>query len=77
VAKPLTIAKLKAHIKRSLKKNNGRVLGLLGLVENRDLTPEVESLFTFYRNGIPCGYDWVNGNDKLHQLIGEEVKKLK
>jgi len=65
----LTMGKLKSHIKRGLKRNNGQVLGLLGLVENKDLTPEVESLFTFYRNGIPCGYDWVNGNDKLRELI--------
>ena len=65
--KPITIKKLTSHIKRRIKQ--GRCLGLLGFVENQALTPEVERLFTFYRFGVPVGYDWVNGNQRLQELI--------
>lgn len=66
-----TLADLKRHIRRYHKKYNGGKYDLLGFVENQDLSPEVESLFTFYRNGMPCGYDWVNGNEKMKQFIKE------
>lgn len=64
----LTLEELKAFIKR--RKRQGKALGLLGLVENRDLSREVEQLFTFKNDfGQVVGYDWVNGNDKLKELI--------
>lgn len=68
--KKLSLAELKRHIKKCKKHNKN--FGFLGLVENRDLTPEVESLFKFTTPyGYILGYDWVNGNDKLKQLIKE------
>lgn len=65
--KKLTINDLKKHIKKCDKKNVR--YNWLGFTENKDLTPEVESLFTLYgRNGYK-GYEWVNGNEKLRELI--------
>lgn len=65
----LTLTELKRHIKKCKKHNKN--FGFLGLVENRDLTPEVEGLFKFITPSGYIGYDWVNGNDKLKQLIIE------
>ena len=58
---------LKRHIRRC--KIKGVKFNFLGFVENKDLTPEVESLFSFCSPSGYCGYDWVNGNDKLKVLI--------
>lgn len=67
----LTIKDLKKHIKKRLKK--GLKLDLLGFVENKDLSSDVESYFALY--GIGCiGYDWINGNNKMKMLI-EELKR--
>ena len=63
----INLSKLKQHIKK--RKRKGLNLNLLGLVENQDLTPEVESLFIFSSPSGYVGYDWVNGNDKLKQLV--------
>ena len=66
----ITISKLKRHIKKYHKKYHGDYYNLLGLVENQELSPEVKSLFTFYNeNGLPVGYDWVNGNDKMRKFV--------
>ena len=65
----ITLAAVKRHIKKC--QRQGRRYNWLGFVENLDLTPEVEALFTFYdHRGRPV-YDWVNGTDKLHQLEQE------
>ena len=63
----ITLNDLKKHIK-NCRKNNRRY-NFLGFVENEDLTPEVEKLFTFYRMGVACGYDWVNGNDRMEEYL--------
>jgi len=62
-----TLNDLRKHIKNCKKKN--RRYNFLGFVENKNLSPEVERLFTFYKMGCACGYDWVNGNDKLEEFI--------
>jgi len=47
----------------------------LGFVENKDLSEEVINYFCFKNEyGIIRGYDWVNGNDKLKELIKEVLK---
>ena len=65
----LTLRMLKKHIKKC--KKSGRRFNFLGLVENKDLTPDVEGLFKFISPSGSVGYDWVNGNNKLKQLIKE------
>jgi hypothetical protein len=45
----------------------------IAFVENKDLTPEVEALFSVYTSCGPM-YDWVNGNQKLRDLEKEEAK---
>lgn len=61
-----TIKDLKKHIKKCNKR--GMRYNFLGLVENNDLSPEVESLFTLEGIGM-SGYDWVNGNNKMKALV--------
>lgn len=61
----ITIAKVKAHIKRRNK--TGRRYDWLGFVENKDLHPDVENLFSF----SSVAFDWVNGNSNLTELINE------
>ena len=65
----LTLRMLKKHIKKCKKHNKG--FNFLGLVENKDLMPEIESLFRIVCPSGYAGYDWVNGNNKLKQLIKE------
>lgn len=65
----LTLSELKKHIKRKLKKNEK--FDFLSLTENRDLSSDVERLFSF---PLYNGYDWVKGNKYLHNLI-EEIRK--
>ncbi len=65
----LTLRMLKKHI-RNCKKHNRR-FDFLGLVENKDLTPDVEGLFKFVSPSGFTGYDWISGNDRLKQLIKE------
>jgi len=50
---------LKRHIRRC--KTKGVRFNFLGFVENKDLTSEVESLFSFCSPSGYCGYDWING----------------
>jgi hypothetical protein len=60
------------EIKRQKKLNLN--IGFLGFVENKDLSREVEDYFKVYnRFGVCAGYDWVNGNDKLKELIKKVV----
>ena len=68
----LTLLQLKKHIKKCKRKEIR--FDFLGLVENRDLSPEVENLFRFVSPSGYIGYDWVNGNDKLKNLIKEVSK---
>jgi len=71
--KKLRMTELKRRIKQGTEK-----IRFLGLVENRELTPEVESLFYCKGyNGTSGGYDWVNGNKKLKQLIRRIEKNEK
>jgi len=63
----LTLLQLKKHIKKCKRKEIR--FDFLGLVENRDLSPEVENLFRFVSPSGYIGYDWVNGNDKLKNLL--------
>ena len=62
----ITMAILKKHIRTQLKK--GKRLNFLGLVENVDLTPEVIEHFCA-TNTTHEWYNWMNGNDKMKELI--------
>mgnify|MGYP001584851602 CR=1 FL=1 len=65
----ITLAAVKQHIRKC--KRLDRRFNWLGFVENADLTPEVEALFTFYDlRGHPA-YDWVKSNARLQQLERE------
>jgi hypothetical protein len=64
----ITLTDIKKHI-HNCKKRNMRY-DWLKFVENKDLTPEVEALFSA---PIPGWWDWVNGNKKLKEL--EETTK--
>ena len=70
-----TITKKDLIRRIKLRQRQGKRYDFLGFVENMDLTPEVISYFAYYRNGIPVGYDWVNGNESLNALIEETIKK--
>lgn len=63
-----TIATLKKHIKKCNKR--GTKYDFLGFVENKDLSPELENCFTLCGVGM-FGYDWVNGNSRLKNIIAE------
>ena len=69
----ITLAAVKRHIKKC--NRAGVRYNWLGFVENKDLSPEVEALFTFYNHAGSPVYDWVNGNAKLRELEqeGEEM----
>jgi len=47
----------------------------LGFVENKELTPLVESYFKFVGPTGYTGYDWVKGNKKMRKLIDEITNK--
>lgn len=67
--KAITLSKVKNHIKKCNRK--GVRYDWLRFIENKELTPEVEKLFTLWNpKGAPA-YDWVKGNDKLQSLINE------
>jgi len=58
------------------RKKQGLRFNFLRFVENQKLSDEVKSYFTcknFY--GVVAGYDWVNGNQKLKDLIEKVVIK--
>lgn len=64
----LTLTQLKKHIKKC--KNKDVRFNFLGLVENVDLSNEVENLFKLVNPETGyTGYDWVNGNSDLRNLI--------
>jgi hypothetical protein len=63
----LTLSQLKKHIAKCKKKSIR--FNFLGLVENKDLSPDVLRLFTLESPSGYTGYDWVNGNSKLKELI--------
>ena len=63
----ITLTMLKKHIKKC--KTKGVRYNFLGLVENKDLANEVMGLFTCESPEGYCGYDWINGNDKMDALI--------
>ena len=62
----LTLKQIIKHIKKC--KKRGVKFNFLGLVENKDLSPEVEDLFRVTGLYV-SGWDWVNGNDSLKELI--------
>lgn len=65
----ITLKDLKAHLKRRHRK--GLNYNLLGFVENKDLSWEVEKLFVVGQPGNYVGWDWVNGNSDMKELIKE------
>lgn len=69
MSKVITLKDLKAHLKRRHKK--GLRYDLLGFVENKDLSWEVEKLFVVGGPGNRVGWDWVNGNSDMQDLIAE------
>lgn len=77
----LTLTELKRYIKKRIKHNlktGSEAMSFLGLVENRELTPEVNDLF-YSRGwgGTAGGWDWVNGNENLKKLVMEATNELK
>ena len=68
VKEPITIKEIRRHIKNCLRYK--KRYDWLGLVENKELTPEVEALFAHPR--IPHMWDWVNGNSRLQKIIKEK-----
>jgi hypothetical protein len=58
----ITLADIKKHIRQC--KHRGVRYNWLGFVENKDLAPEVEALFSVGNNL----WDWVKGNSKLWKL---------
>ena len=66
MSKKLTLSDIKRHIRKC--KKNGWNYTFLGLVENRDLTPEVEALFTLTTYEGATVYDWVKGNKLMEKL---------
>lgn len=63
---------LSAYIKKCIRK--GIRFNFLGFVENKELSPLVESYFTVIAPSGARGYDWVNGNELLEELI-EDIKQ--
>jgi hypothetical protein len=73
IIKELTKADLIKEIRRQHRKNFN--IGFLGFIENKNLSVEVEDYFNFKNNfGVAVGYDWVNGNENLKELIKEVLK---
>ena len=73
-----TIKDLQREIKRQYRAiKEGKQLGFnfLGYVENKDLSPEVENLFSFENMfGSRAGYNWISGNKRLKELIKQTIK---
>ena len=67
MSKTIKLHDVKKHIKKC--RRYKKRFDWLGFVENQDLSPEVEALFTFIGSTGHIGYDWVNGNQKLKDLI--------
>ena len=69
IKEPVTIKEVERYIKYCLR--YGRPYNFLFLVENKRLTPAVESLFS-------CGNGWVwnSGNAKMRKII-DRVEKEK
>ena len=65
--KKITISDIKKHIKKC--KRRLVRFNFLGFVENKELTSEVNNLFIFISPSGYIGYDWVNGNNHLKDLI--------
>jgi len=59
------------EIKRQYK--NKKTFNFLGFVENKDLDKKVENYFKIIDSRGRIWYDWINGNDKLKQLIDEVI----
>lgn len=68
--KVITIKDVRHHIRMCLRRRYTRHYDFLGLLENKELTPEVEALFSW-----GSGWDWVKGNKKLWNLIAEEEER--
>jgi hypothetical protein len=72
----LTLKDLKRWIKKYHKKYKGEYYNLLGFVENKELSPDVLSLFIVSGFGGVCGYDWIHGNNKMKDFIKETIKEI-
>lgn len=70
--KKLTKTDLIKEIKRQYEKHK-HFFDFVGWTENKELSREVESYFNYGGKG----YDWVNGNNKLKELIKEVIEKEK
>ena len=62
---------------REIKQGKRYSYNFLGFVENKELTPLVESYFKFVSPTGYTGYDWVKGNEKMRKLIDEITNKRK
>jgi len=74
MTKKITMAELKKEIRRQNReiKTNKRIdFSFLGFVENKDMTPEIEKLFTFHGLSGYIGYDWIRGNEKMDYVINK------
>jgi len=66
----ITIKNIRHYIRMCLRRRWTKNYNFLTLVENKELTPEVESLFK-----VGSGWDWVHGNSKMKEIISEEEKR--
>lgn len=69
--RPLVIKDIIKHIKSCNRK--GIKYNFLGLVEVNDINYEVEELFKVISSIGQIGYDWINGNSKLNNLIKQII----
>lgn len=67
----ITMKDLRAYIKRCARMK--RVTDYEWLVENKDLSPDVEAMFEACHRltGVRHGWEWTNGNEKLAALEKE------
>ena len=54
---------------RQIKQGKRKDYNFLGWVENKELTPLVESYFKVVTPSGYVFYNWVDGNDKMRELI--------
>jgi hypothetical protein len=67
----ITIKDVRHHIRMCLRRRYTRNYNFLGLVENKELSPDVERLFDMGGGW----WNWVNGNSKMAEIIAEEEER--